>query len=51
LPPMPAFYNSPQSIDDIINHTVGKALDIFDIKHDIFRRWEGVQETRKLVNV
>lgn len=51
LPPMPAFYNSPQSIDDIINHTVGKALDMFDIKHNIFRRWEGVQTTRKLINV
>ena len=41
LPPMPAFYNIPQTVDDIINHTVGKALDQFDIKHDLFKRWQG----------
>lgn len=41
LPPMPAFYNLPETIDDIINQTVGKALDQFDIKHDLFNRWRG----------
>jgi 4-hydroxy-3-polyprenylbenzoate decarboxylase len=41
LPPMPAFYNLPETIDDIINQTVGKALDQFDIKHDLFNRWHG----------
>jgi 4-hydroxy-3-polyprenylbenzoate decarboxylase len=39
LPPMPAMYARPQSIDDIINHTVGKALDQFGIEHNLFRRW------------
>ena len=39
LPPMPAFYNRPKTIDDIINQTVGKILDQFDINHNLFRRW------------
>ncbi|VAX17427.1 Flavin prenyltransferase UbiX, partial [hydrothermal vent metagenome] len=39
LPPMPAFYHSPKTIDDIIDHTVGKILDQFDIEHDLFKRW------------
>jgi 4-hydroxy-3-polyprenylbenzoate decarboxylase len=43
LPPMPAFYHRPKTIDDIINQTVGKALDQFDIEHQLFRRWEGTQ--------
>jgi len=41
LPPLPAFYHGPQTITDIINQSVGKALDQFDIKHDLFRRWTG----------
>ena len=42
LPPMPAFYHLPQTIDDIVNQTVGKALDQFDIQHDLFPRWSGL---------
>jgi 4-hydroxy-3-polyprenylbenzoate decarboxylase len=45
LPPMPAFYNLPQSIDDIINQTVGKVLDQFKIEHQLFRRWPGQKPT------
>lgn len=41
LPPMPSFYHRPKTIDDIVNQTVGKVLDQFDIEHDLFRRWEG----------
>jgi 4-hydroxy-3-polyprenylbenzoate decarboxylase len=41
LPPMPAFYHRPRSIEDIIDQTVGKVLDQFDIQHDLFNRWEG----------
>jgi flavin prenyltransferase len=41
LPPMPAFYHHPKSIEDIIDQTVGKVLDQFDIQHDLFNRWEG----------
>jgi flavin prenyltransferase len=41
LPPIPAFYHHPKSIEDIIDQTVGKVLDQFDIPHDLFNRWEG----------
>jgi 4-hydroxy-3-polyprenylbenzoate decarboxylase len=41
LPPVPAFYHRPRTIDDIINHSVGKALDILSIPHQLFKRWEG----------
>jgi len=39
LPPFPAFYHTPQTIDDIIDQTVGKILDQFDIEHRLFERW------------
>lgn len=39
LPPIPAFYYHPQTIDDLINHTIGKVLDLFHIPHDLFDRW------------
>lgn len=41
LPPMPAYYHHPKTIDDIINQTVGKVLDQFGIEHQLFKRWEG----------
>ncbi len=41
LPPMPAFYHHPQTIQDLIHQTVGKMLDQLDIEHDLFRRWSG----------
>lgn len=41
LPPIPAFYHHPQTIDDLVNHTVGRILDLFDVKHQLYRRWEG----------
>lgn len=40
LPPVPAFYNRPQTLDDIVNHTVGRALDQFDISNRLFKRWK-----------
>jgi 4-hydroxy-3-polyprenylbenzoate decarboxylase len=39
LPPVPAFYCLPQTIDDIINHLVGKVLDMFHIENRLFHRW------------
>jgi polyprenyl P-hydroxybenzoate/phenylacrylic acid decarboxylase-like protein len=41
VPPMPAFYNKPQNIDDIINYHVMKVLDQFGIKFDKAIRWNG----------
>ena len=41
LPPIPAFYHKPATIEDIVLQTVGKALDCFRIEHDIFRRCNG----------
>lgn len=40
-PPMPAFYNRPSSLDDIVNHSVGRVLDLFDIDSKVVKRWEG----------
>lgn len=39
LPPTPAFYHGPRSIDDLLRHTAGKVLDQFGIAHDLYRRW------------
>jgi 4-hydroxy-3-polyprenylbenzoate decarboxylase len=39
LPPIPAMYANPRSVDEIVAHTVGKALDQFGITHDLFKRW------------
>ena len=41
LPPIPGFYTQPKTIDDIVNHTVGKILDLLDIEHDRLKRWTG----------
>jgi flavin prenyltransferase len=40
-PVMPAFYNRPQTVDDIVNHTVGRLLDLFGIETAIVKRWKG----------
>ena len=39
LPPIPAFYHRPATIADIIDQTVGKILDCFEIEHDLFQPW------------
>lgn len=41
LPPVPGFYVRPRSIDDIVNHTVGKILGLFHMEHDLYPSWEG----------
>jgi 4-hydroxy-3-polyprenylbenzoate decarboxylase len=40
-PVVPAFYNKPQTIDDIVNHTVGRLLDLFGIDTGMVKRWQG----------
>jgi 4-hydroxy-3-polyprenylbenzoate decarboxylase len=39
LPPVPAFYHKPERIEDIVNQTVGKTLDLFQIDNNLFKRW------------
>ena len=45
LPPVPAFYNHPQNLDDMINHIAMRTLDQFDIHLDVMNRWDGVMAT------
>lgn len=51
LPPMPAYYHMPKTIDDIINQTVGKALDQFNVEHNLFNRWQGGEPRQVLRTV
>jgi 4-hydroxy-3-polyprenylbenzoate decarboxylase len=46
MPPVPAFYSGPQTVDDIVNHSVGRALDLFGIESSLVRRW-GTSSGRK----
>jgi 4-hydroxy-3-polyprenylbenzoate decarboxylase len=41
-PPLPAFYNAPRTIDDLVNHTVSRLLDLFDIHVEGAERWNGL---------
>ena len=38
---MPAFYAFPKTIDDVVNHSVGRVLDLFDLDAGILKRWKG----------
>jgi len=55
VPPMPAFYNHPSTVDDIVAHVVTRILDQFDIESPTARRWNGVSgqksSSTKVVNV
>ncbi|MBP1735118.1 MAG: polyprenyl p-hydroxybenzoate/phenylacrylic acid decarboxylase [Deltaproteobacteria bacterium] len=50
MPPVPAFYHMPKTIEDIINQSVGKVLDLFGIDASLFRRWgSSAKEEMKIV--
>jgi flavin prenyltransferase len=46
VPPVPAFYSKPQTIDDVVNYTVARLLDQLDIHLDVRNRWSGLREVR-----
>lgn len=43
FPPLPGFYHRPQSIAEMVDHTVGRVLDLFLIKHELTPRWSGMK--------
>jgi 4-hydroxy-3-polyprenylbenzoate decarboxylase len=45
MPPVPAFYHHPKTIEDLMNQTIGKVLDLFSIDAKLFRRWGTGVET------
>lgn len=49
-PPMPAMYIRPQSIDDLVDHSVGRILDLFGMDVPDMQRWDGVLSARKRVD-
>jgi len=49
LPPMPAFYNKPQTIDDIVDHIVARVLDQFGIPAEFAKRWDGQMDRSSAV--
>ena len=39
MPPLPAFYHHPKTIEDLIDQTIGKVLDLFSVDGKLFKRW------------
>jgi 4-hydroxy-3-polyprenylbenzoate decarboxylase len=50
FPPVPAFYNRPQSVDELIDHTVGRVLDLLDVTHTLSPAWPGLAAARSAAN-
>ncbi|MDQ2716101.1 MAG: UbiX family flavin prenyltransferase [Chloroflexota bacterium] len=42
LPPVPGFYQRPKTILDLVDHSLGKALDLFGVEHNLYPRWSGL---------
>mgnify|MGYP006346741685 FL=1 len=42
-PPLPAFYLSPQTVEDVVNHSVARVLDLIDVEHQLAPRWQGLE--------
>ena len=49
-PPMPAHYIKPQTIDDLVNHHVGRVLDLFDLDPGLVKRWQGIPKKEGKAN-
>lgn len=45
LPPVPGFYQRPKTLMDLVDHSVGKALDQLGVEHSLFERWSGIKPT------
>jgi 4-hydroxy-3-polyprenylbenzoate decarboxylase len=43
FPPLPGFYHKPQSIAEMVDHTLGRVLDLFEIEHTLAPRWNGLK--------
>jgi flavin prenyltransferase len=46
-PPVPAFYNNPQSIDDLVKHTIGRVFDLLELEHDLVQPWKDSGNAKK----
>ncbi len=46
-PPVPAFYSNPKNLDEMVNHTVGRILDMFDLDAKNLKRWQGLTKGAK----
>jgi len=44
FPPVPGFYQRPQSIEQMVDHSIGRVLDLFDVPHTLTPRWQGLKE-------
>jgi len=47
-PPVPAFYGNPKTIDDLVDHTVGRILDLFGLEFQKLKRWDGMRRANEL---
>jgi 4-hydroxy-3-polyprenylbenzoate decarboxylase len=41
MPPITSFYSKPKTVDDMVNHTIGRVLDLYDIDNNLVKRWNG----------
>lgn len=49
LPAMPGFYDRPKTVGDLVDHVVGKALDVLNIEHGLYKQWTGPQKEGRRV--
>jgi len=49
FPPVPAFYHKPQTIQDVVDQTIGRLLDIFGVEYNLFQRWSGIPSEEETI--